>query len=835
MKNRVVNVLLICLLFISSPGYAQQDDGRVPFDCPDVPSSQFQFDLSSDVIALVMEDPTADIAPLFKNVDNLYLRNYRNRAGNFKKMIAYYSEELKAQGWNALGQHTQTDPEKINLHIYILHENETVQGIFVIVKSKDGIFLINITGKIPRKQLGTLLLNLNQLGIEIPELMSLKPRDLELAPPPPPDPVTPKPDPDPPTTEKPEKAEVITPHETPEQPQIWDWYVDGERINELQIQIALKTPEGTDPKQIQKTIAAEKDTIMKFLKNGSGDLTGVIPVLAGVLDDSRNVSLSVKEEGAQRIAIISVKSVRKSVRKISVLKSMTISGRKNSSKTQVSVDDRFIPQGDEVETPPGATRFWAKDVPIHEVYIRGNQKVPEAHIRQTLENASPDIDKALKTLFKVMPYFEEVRLQVDETDAKYIATISVEEKPLSTDAYLGLNPPLRLGFNRVTGWELGTGFEVGKRKEVGPLWQWNLSNRQGDQLSRLFGKVSYAFGNPHIHYQLGGIANWGKPYTWNLRLSGQLHRLTDVVAPELFPGYNSGIGIFQRIIGVPDLQNYYLRQGAAIELYWTPVVPTHSFGVSMLAESHANLQKSTDWFITNWTSKLKVRANPPITAGQMRSLTFQYDFLNRIKSLGWHNTFLAEHSSAAMGSDFDFTRLQLHLRYAFPLGKHRIRTRLLFSYANSPLPIQRQFVIGGMGGLRGYPWYRQENESDGIITYESGHTDSPYVFTGDSGFLLNIEYHYSLSNVFSSNILKNGFLVAFFDEGQVWKISDTPYTFDPKASVGIGLQFGEDDSVVINVGGLRSGRDDSFIRVNIAKALESGLGIQITTAWYHSF
>ena len=829
MKHTIVGTLVLFLFLICYSVNSQSDNATVPFDCPDVPSSQFQFDLNRDVIALVIEDPTSKVTPLFKSVNNLYLRNYRNRSGNFKKMLRYYSEALEARGWSALGRNLQDDAEKISLHLYILHRDETVKGIFVIVKDKDGIYLINIVGEIPRRQLGDLLLNLNQLGIEIPRLMSLKPRDLELRPsPPPPKPI--KPDPDPPIIEKPETTEPTT-GETPEVTQVWDWYLDGEPINEIHIQSALTAPEGTDPKWIEETIAAEKDNIMKILKNGSGELREVLPVLEGVLDELRAVSLSVTEEGEKRIAIISVKSTRK----ISVLKSMRISGD-GGKRVNISVDDRRIPQGDEVETPPAATRFWAKDAPIHEVRIRGNQKVPESQIRQALDNASPDINKALRTLFKVMPYFEEVHLQVDETDAKYIATITVDEKPLSTDAYLGLNPPIRLGFNRVTGWEIGTGFEVGKRKEVGPLWMWSVRNSQRNQISRLFGKVSYAFGNPHIHYSLGGIANWGKPYTWNLGIIGQLHRLTDAVAPELFPGYNSGIGIFQRVIGTPDLQNYYLRQGAEIGVYWAPMMPTHSFRLSMLAESHVNLQKSTDWFISNWGSKLNLRENPPITIGQMRSVTFQYDFLTRTKSLGWHNTFLAEHSSTAVGSDFDFTRLQLHLRYAFPLEKNRIRTRLLLGYSNASLPIQRQFVIGGMGGLRGYPWYRQESGSDGIITYKSGHTSSPYAFAGDRGFLLNIEYHYSLSNLFSWNIFKNGFLVAFLDEGQVWNVSDTAYGFDPKASVGIGLQFGEDDSaVIVNVPGLHSGRDDSFFRVNIAKALESGHGIQITTAWYRSF
>ena len=825
MKYTIGNVLVLFLFLICYAVNSQSDKGTVSFDCPDVPPSQFQFDLSSDVIALVMEDPTSKITPLFKSVNNLYLRNYRNRSGDFKKMVQHYRETLNARGWSVLGRNSQDDPEKINLHLYILHQNETVKGIFVIVKDKGGIFLINIAGEIPRRQLGELLLNLNQLGIEIPRLMSLKPRDLELAPPPPPPSEPVQPDPDPPITEK--RAEPPS-HETPEPPPLWDWYADGKRIHEVQIQSKLTAPKGTDPKSIEKTIVAERDNILKILKNGSGELREVLPVLAGVLDDFRKVSLRITEDGEKRIAIISVISTHK----ISVLKSMKINGK----RVHISVDDRFTSREYEVDTPPAATRFWARDVPIHEVRIRGNQKVPEARIRQTLDNASPDIDKALRTLFKVMPYFETVRLQVDEADAKYIATITVDEKPLSTDAYLGMSPPLRLGFNRVTGWEIGTGLEVGKRKEVGPLWMWSVRNSQRDQVSRLFGKVSYAFGNPHIHYRLGGIANWGKPYTWNLKLTGQLHRLTDTVAPELFPGYNSGIGIFQRIIGVPDLQNYYLRQGAEIGLYWAPIMPTHSFRLSMLAESHRSLQKSTDWFVTNWTSKLSVRGNPPITAGHLRGVIFQYDFLNRTKSLGWHNTFLVEHSRAAVGSDFDFTRLQLHLRYAFPLENNRIRTRLFVGYSDSPLPIQRQFVIGGMGGLRGYPWYRQETDANGILTYESGHTSSPYAFAGDRGFLLNIEYHYKLSNLLSWGIFKNAFLVAFLDEGQVWNVSDGAYAFNPKASVGIGLQFGEDDSVVVvNVPGLHSGRDDSVFRVNIAKSLESGLGVQITTAWYHSF
>ena len=727
MKDMIVKVSVMFLFLISSGVYAQIENGRVPFDCPDVPSSQFQFDLSSDVIALVIEDPTADIAPLFKSVSNLYLINYQ--FGNFKKIVEYYSGALKARGWRALGQNSQDDTEKVNLYIYILHENETAKGIFGIVNNDDGIFLINIVCEIPRKQLGELLLNLNQLGIEIPELMSIKPRHLKLAPPPPlSDPIKPEP----PITERRERADV------------------------------------------------------------------------------------------------------KSMRKISVLKSMKISGAKGKH-INISVDDRSVPQDDQGETPVAATRFWAKDAPIHEVRIQGNQKIPEARIRQTLENASKDIDKALQTLFKAVPYFEEINLQVNEERKKYIATITVTEKPLSTNAYLGFSPLMRFGFNRVTGWEIGTGFKVGKRKEVGPLWMWHIRETQSDQTSRLFGRVSYAFGNPHLHYRIGGIANWGRPYVWNIGMMAQAYRTTVAVAPELFPGYNNAWSIFARILGAPDLQNYYLQQGAAVSLLWSPVASIHSFNVTAMTEAHANLQKSTDWFITNWRSKLSLRENPPITPGKMRSLVFQYDFNNTIKTLGWYNTLLVEHSSPAVGSDFDFTRLQLHLRYAFPLANNRIRTRFLLGFSNTTLPIQRQFVIDATGGLRGY-WRGQETASEGIITHNDEYTSSPYAFTGDRGFLLNVEYHYRLSNLFSPRLFEKFFLVAFLDEGQVWNVSDAAYTFDPKASIGIGLQIGEDDTVtVVNINGLHSGEDASFFRINIAKALESGRGIQMTTAWYINF
>ena len=834
MKYAITKALIVLLFLINPTVRSQSDDCTVAFDCPNLPSSEFQFDLDKRVIAHVMEDPTSNIAPLFNNIDNLYLRSYRRKSVDIKEVVQYYTKTLKARGWKALGSSLRNNGRTRNVRLYTFQVSETIKGIFIIVRSGDDVYLINIVGEIPQKQLGELLLNLNQLGIEIPQLMSLKPRDLKIAPPaPPPTPETDISTPTPPISidtdekvdlspqenQKDEKVD-LSPQENQEPTKAWNWSFDGARIHNI---------------QLQGVNGIESSNIVKVLENGSGDIAEVMPILASVLlNSSKKVSLRVEEKDARRIAIITVGDLP-ITRTLSVLKSLTISGPRGD-QVHKSTSDKLVTQKSDTQTSAVGTRFLAGDVPIHEIRIQGNQKISETRIQQTLENGSEDIEQALKTLFKAMPYFEEVNLQVDEQNSRYIATVTVDEKPLSTNAYLGLNPPIRLGFNRVTGWEIGSGFAFGKRKDIGPLWAWSIRNSVIDQTPRLFAKASYAFGNPHLHYRTGGTANWGKPYIWNLGLTAQIHRLTDVVAPELFPNYNNPLPIFQRIIGTPDLQNYYRRQGAEIVLQWSPVLPIHFFKLAVVAESHASLQRSTDWFVANWGSKLRVRENPPITPGQMRSIAFQYDLNNITNAVGWHNTLFIEHSNAAVGSDFDFTRLQLHFRYTFRLKNNRIRTRFLFGYSDSTLPIQRQFVIGGMAGLRGYPWSRPKNESEGLITYKSGHTSSPYAFTGDRGFLLNVEYYYRLSNIFSWGIFKNAFAIVFFDEGQVWNVSGPAYAFDPKGNIGIGLQFGEDNSVVaVNVPGIHTGRDDSVFRVNIAKAFESGTGIQVTTVWSHSF
>ena len=127
------------------------------------------------------------------------------------------------------------------------------------------------------------------------------------------------------------------------------------------------------------------------------------------------------------------------------------------------------------------------------------------------------------------------------------------------------------------------------------------------------------------------------------------------------------------------------------------------------------------------------------------------------------------------------------------------------SFSTASLPIQRQFTIGGPGVLNGYPLY---------------------AFSGDRGYLFNIEYFYSLPELFfwrnrQFDFDFNLFLVFFLDAGQAWNFNRRhTHTLMPKSDAGIGFQFGE---------------NNSFLRFNVAQAFESEQGVQFNVIWFYSF
>ncbi len=779
-------IIILCILLLCLPVSAQENTGRVNFKWYNSPSPEYEFDLDQSTITDLLEEPSADILSLYRTVNNIYLGSYHRQGLNYEQMFTYYKNRLITRGWNIYQKNE-------SLIIFTLRPKDYVVGIFVIVHSGNDVFLINILGKITPKRVTDLLRNIKLLGIDIPQLNKLTQLPESV--------IAPQPE---------TKENSITPKsdtapdidESDFAPPISTWLYEGLPIDDF---------------IVRNTKGNEIDTIFKFLENGSGDIEYVLPLINNSLNIDRKITLKMAEEQGNNIAVLNVENRKRTKSKsISVLRSLTItsagaSKKIKSSTTKLDIDDLF---------PQAATRFRAGNAPIHEIRIEGNKKIQEKDILQTLNNGSENIERALTTLFKVMPYFKEIKLQVNEENFSRVATITVSEKVLSSTTYLGLRPPLFIGFNRVNDRELGTGFQTGKPTTVGPLWMWNVRDSLDIQTHNIYGRISYTIGNPHYHYDVGARLNWGKPYFWHIGLTAKVHRQTDGIAPELFNKFNDEASVVQRILGYPDLPNYYLREGFEIGLRWSPMLPTHTFKLGFNAESHESLQKSTDWQMLQWAfPDMKSRNNPAINQGKMHSLSFQYDFNTRADYLGWHNTLLVEHSNTSLGSDFDFTRAQLHLRYAFPLDNNSVRTRFLFGFSDKSLPIQRQLAISGLGGLRGYSLYVPVDEAEKEASPKPWYGYSQYAFMGDRGFLLNVEFHYRLKNLTSLSFFEYTYLIFFIDEGQVWNVPDSAFTFDPKADVGIGFQLGE------------AGQ----IRFNIAKTLDSWKGYHFSFSWYHGF
>ena len=804
-------LIFLLLLIFGKTANVQPQNGLVPFDYPHEPFVEFQFDLDRSTIALVMEDTDSDTASLFNTLAHLHLRTYK--ASHFDKMISHYGTNLKIRGWSAL-------EKSANCHLYTSAQSETVIGIFIIVKSQKTVYqhnidasgktvyLINIDGRLAPKQVSELVGNLNQVGIDIPELSAFGARPDTL----PPSTLLRMPEGDPihevqiqanQTTIEPQIRTVL--EEGPDEiiaamatlrsklPDIQTLTVRIDTEGDKRVATIIATVEpytgssSTTPMTLPDEITQEQATPTRFrtsegkpiheirvrgnqkvteteiqtaLENGPEDIVKAIAYLP--LPDLNRVVVEIKGDDTRRIATIIV-----------------------------------IAQPDTGRLRPSSpTGLWtAARYPIHEVRIQGNRKINEAEIQAALENGPEEIEKAIDNLRDALPYFSQVSLQFENDGTRRVAIITVVERRLSSDYYLHAVPLVR--FNRVTGWLLGAHLELGKRRQIGPLWMENIPSSVRAYLPKLFGEVGYGFGNQHINYRVGGDMIWSQPDVSSLGVSAQIHRATTAIAPELFPHYDSVSDAFWAL----GFHNYYLSEGVEMSLRWEPVMPTHSLKLTMRAESHESLQKTTDWQLRNWGSESEAEENPPITPGRLRSVTLGYDLNTRRNSnLGWHNTLLVEHSNPAVGSDFDFTRFQLQLRYATSKGNNLIRTRLVLGTATSALPIQRQFVIGGRGTLNGYPLY---------------------AFAGDYVTLLNLEYFYRLSNPYSWEWLNNmkTFVILFLNQGQVWSTSDKPYRFDPKTSVGMGLQLGQ----------------ESILRFNVSKPLESERGVQFDLMWYSSF
>ena len=538
--------ILLLLLLTSLPfAAAEPPNGTIPFDCPDVPNPKFQFHFTQELIGLAVSTFP------FSTVESVYIHIYDDGGNTFDKLLQYYVGNLKAENWHNL--HVDN-----TMHLYMLQKptsgesqqaKNTVLGIFAVIKDDGNVHLLNIVGSIPPKQVRKLLTNLGELGIDIPALKSIG--DLAFP-----------------------KSEVVsvglplpTLFRMSENPAVaktdsalfsasyeenhhGHWTYRRHPIE----QIRIRTSD-------QKHIAV----VSEGLKSGSGDITALL----------EGLSLNSGSADTPRFIVLPEE------------KTITITAGKMLDETRPTMLTKSF------HTQDGDR--------IHEIVIQGSHYTDTNTVRGALEKGPAEIGAAVGALTDEVSTFEKVNLSIVEQDSQRTAIITAVERPPDSRFYMEGSP--HIGFNRVTGWELGARLESGFRvqRERGSVYRFRFTpeSDEGDN-SKLFGQMGYGFSDKQPYYRVGGRAVWEEPYSWGLGLTAQYQRGTSSIARDLFSHYNDTATLFLRMFGVPDHQDYYLRQGIEVDLEWKVVfpkrpshflLPDHSFKLIFLAEAHESIEK----------------------------------------------------------------------------------------------------------------------------------------------------------------------------------------------------------------------------------------------------
>jgi len=426
-----------------------------------------------------------------------------------------------------------------------------------------------------------------------------------------------------------------------------------------------------------------------------------------------------------------------------------------------------------------ATRFVdKKGRPIDEIIVEGNRQVSRYEILEALDKGPDNIKVAVKVMKLMLPYFQKVKLRIRKEDGRLIAHIKVVEKGRTR-----YDTKPVIAFNRVDGWRLGlkTGvFVAGDMREPAR--------------GKVYGEFSCGMASGIWNYKVGIASQEGWLRQHNLQIGISAYRLTDVRDIDVMPGDAEQFGM--AFLSGGDVRDYYQRNGAEIALDWQPFDPTQ-FLLQFRDERHSSLSKHSDWSLFQ-RDKVKLD-NLHISEGYLKSVRLTTNLciyhpndgvrlwgdveddrvaigvaVSDAPVQGWLNSFTIEYASRWFDSDFDFTLGQIHLRKHTPISEDAfINFRVKAGVSNNSLPMQRKFIIGGVGTLRGYN-FRE--------------------FTGDNLILGNLEFGRQLAGGIYS--------VFFVDIGDVWDYrSALKLASNARASAGVGILLGS-------------------IRFNVAQALE---------------
>ena len=811
--------------------------GLIIFDFPVPVEAKVEVNLTAKLINLVTKSVsnTPEVAQLIQMLDGIYVRTYDRLTIDEQELVDYFQRRLKEDNWEVL---VKIKDESEVVEISLLFDEDTVYGIFAIVipETSGEATFVNIVGEIAPERIEDLLSNLSNFGamdINVGDALKaqVKPvretvqRELLAV-----------------KIENPPTIDGILDDAcwkiAPEANNFTE-VSSGNSVEDASIAKILYTNEAiyvgwylydSDP---DKIVARQTLDHVRFGRTTEDWVSFSIDPFHTHRFSNRTFFQ------ANPLGKKYVRSPKREAKRIKWMDQWNVAANTNATGwiVEMEIPWKMLDYPDTTEPIRMGINFdrgqvrtdvrsWWSNVGVEELYEKDGHWLhvlppPKSSGTQglldTLEPVAPSEPTELAEPSEPIEPTEPV---LGKTSNISLTPAPVRPKVVnssSEDLFRFVNAS---SLTPVDGLRVGGGFEIGKRWHSDPLFFAGSGytirpNRYetattidiGENDSReqyglsvgplLFGTMSYGFSSQSLNYRAGGGVTLGE--TSNLTYSAQIHRLTSVRDRDILLSDSEQ---FLRGLWGTNFQDYYLREGGVMALQWQPPNIKHSLGAFVLWEEHESLQRTMDFHLRNWSAhpELAGRQNSPIHPGSMRSISLKYDFDNRgwtdakndfegreHRASEWYNTFLVEHASPAIGSDFDFTRFQLHLRHYSPMGDDRIGVRLKVGTATGQLPYQRKFVMGGIGTLRGY---------------------SLYEFAGNHGFLFNLEYAHSLGDA--------AFLIPFVDVGQVWYRLEDIEQIQPKVNLGIGFQGGP-------------------FRVNLAKALEEGRGYQVDFKWSRMF
>lgn len=357
----------------------------------------------------------------------------------------------------------------------------------------------------------------------------------------------------------------------------------------------------------------------------------------------------------------------------------------------------------------------------------------------------------------------------------------------------GENPQngLLFRYNRVEGLFLG--------------WDFSGNGRHKGRYFSLYGFGGYGFKSKAWRYAFG-IRRWFiDPRDYRLELGFDIHDLTDTKdlwrAPYL---ENTLAALFLR----EDFHDYFRRMGYRV--YWAQSLGSHaSLRVEFRDDDYRSMSKATNWSV--FGGKKVFRENPGLGKyeGKYQTLRARLEWDNRKgyhnHRKGWKVLLDAEVAPSRWSNTTVFERYVLEVRGYFRVStEENVNARIILGASRGDLPIQKNFELGGIGTLRGYPFK---------------------MFPGNQMVLANLEYVVS-GELVGHSFMDDFYLILFADAGVAW-MGGPDQTLQEswkylhrdrvKSDLGIAIATHDGDFRINLARPFRAGRKDVVLTVRISR------------------